>query len=448
MMRAVAIAFLAAGLGLAHGAETPQGVFGTWGGLRTALSDYGVEFELSYINESAANVSGGASREAASADQIFLGGSLDLNRLVSVPGAKIIFSITDRNGESLSTKAGLNTQLEVQEIYGEGNYTRLNQLYWQQQLFDNKVLLKFGRLTGTFDFMPFSCDFQNISFCATIPSHGVVENWIAFPGDTWAGVARFNLERDWYVQTGVYEVNPDFQEHKYRFAFGTPFGGQGTREVAEVGWLPASAGSNGGYRLGAWYDNVGGDDLYLNTAGQPLATNGGTPLQRHHQSGFYAMVQQQLWTPAEDIQVPAVSSAPAPRPRPRTAERRGLSVFMNFMQADPRITAKQQIVSVGLFWTGPFASRPQDDLGVAIGRTHVNNLVAQGEALYNAEVALPSGLPLQPIQHSEYPIEVYYCIKVTPAVELHPNVQIIHAPGGVNERTDVVLFGLHLAVQF
>src|ERR1700691_802044 len=86
MMRAVATAFLAAGLGLAHGAETPQGGFGTWGGLRTALSDYGVEFEGSYINESAANVSGGESREAASADQIFLGGSLDLNRLVSVPG--------------------------------------------------------------------------------------------------------------------------------------------------------------------------------------------------------------------------------------------------------------------------------------------------------------------------------------------------------------------------
>jgi carbohydrate-selective porin OprB len=60
-MRAVATAFLGAGLGLAHGAETPQGVFGTWGGLRTALSDYGVEFELTYINESAANVGGGGS---------------------------------------------------------------------------------------------------------------------------------------------------------------------------------------------------------------------------------------------------------------------------------------------------------------------------------------------------------------------------------------------------
>ena len=45
-------------------------------------------------------------------------------------------------------------------------------------------------------------------------------------------------------------------------------------------------------------------------------------------------------------------------------------------------------------------------------------------------------------------MEIYYGIKVTPAIDLRPNIQIIHAPGGVNERTDVVLFGLHLAVQF
>ena len=448
-MRAVATAFLGAGLGLAHGAETPQGVFGTWGGLRTALSDYGVEFELTYINESAANVSGGGSREAAYADQIYLGASLDLARLVSLPGAKIIFSMTDRNGESLSVKAPLNTLLEVQEIYGEGNYTRLNQLYWEQQLFDSRVLLKFGRLSGTFDFMPFSCDFQNLTFCGTLPSY-VVANWVAFPGGTWAGVARFNLKSDWYLQGGVHEVDPGYQDHKYRFAFGTPFGGPGTRENAEVGWLPASAGPNGGYRLGAWYDNVGGDDLYLNTAGQPLATSGGMPLQRHHQSGFYAMVQQRVWAPAEDTLAPSpsASAAPAPRPRPRPAEARGVSVFMNFVQADPRITAKQQIVEVGLFWTGPFASRPQDDLGVAIGRVHVNNLIAQGQALYNAEVALPSDVPPEPIQHNEYPMEGYYGMRVTPAILLRPNIQIIHAPGGVNERTDVVLFGLHLEVQF
>ena len=83
--------------------------------------------------------------------------------------------------------------------------------------------------------------------------------------------------------------------HLVSAEFGTPFGGIGKRVVAEAGWLPKSAGPDGGYRLGAWYDDVGGNDLYLNTAGQPLVTNGGSPLQRHHESGFYAMAQH--WRP-------------------------------------------------------------------------------------------------------------------------------------------------------
>ena len=422
---------LGAALGVAHSAEVPQGLFGDWGGLRSYLVEHGVDLELSYINEFAANTQGGTSREAAYADQIYFGGSLDLQRLMGITGSKVVFSFTDRNGESLSTKAGLNTLLEVQEIYGLGNFARLNQLYWEQHLFDDRLLLKFGRLTGTFDFMPFSCFFQNITFCATLPSHNVAENWIPFPGSTWAGVARVNLTNDkhWYLQAGVYEVNPEFYEPKYRFAFGTPFGGPGTREVLEIGWLPPSAGAEGGYRIGAWYDNVGGNDLFLNTDGEPLATQGGTPMPRHHQNGFYAMAQQRVWSY-------------------HGSAMRGISLFFNFVQADHRIAEIQQIAEVGLFWTGVTSWRPQDDLGIAIGRAHVNSLLADGAALYNSEVAVPSGLPGRPVPGNENATELHYSVNVTPAITIRPNIQFIRAPGGIHEAEDVLVFGVHLSIEF
>ena len=419
---------LLAGLGVARAAEIPQGLLGDWGGLRTYLADHGVDLELSYINESAVNVRGGDSREAAYADQFYFGGWLNLKQLVGVPGARIVFSLSDRNGESLTVKAGLHNLLEVQEIYGLGNYARLNQLYWEQRLFDDRLLLKFGRLTGTFDFMPFSCYFQNIAFCATLPSHNVAANWIPFPGSTWAGVARLDFKNDWYVQGGVYEVNPDFYEPKYRFAFGTPFGGPGKREVLEVGWLPKSAGVDGGYRIGAWYDNVGGDDLFLNTEGAPLATAGGTPLQQHHQSGFYAMAQQQVWTHPG-------------------SERRRISLFANFVQADRRIAEIEQIAEVGFFWTGPTSLRPQDDFSGAVARVHVNSLIAEGATLYNSQSPPPPGPP-KPVPYNEWSSEIHYSVNVTPAITVRPNVQFIHAPGGVDERTSVVVLGLHLSVQF
>src|SRR5258708_36264685 len=415
--------------GRARAADSSEGLLGDWGGRRTLMVNHAFGVELSYINEVASNGRGGAAQKTADAEQVYFGGSLDLERLYDVPGAKLVFSLTDRNGDSLSVKAKLNTLLEVQEIFGEGNYVRLNQLYWDQQLFDRRVELKFGRLTGTFDFMPFSCNFQNITFCATLPSHNVVAHWIAFPGSTWAGVVRVNFKSDWYLQAGVYEINPNFAEYKYRFAFGTPFVGLGKRVVAEAGWLPQSAGPDGGYRPGAWYVDVGGNDLYLNAAGQPLATSGGTPLQRHHEAGFYSMAQQHFWTQ-------------------KGSDTHGWSVFMNFVQTDHDITKIGQIAELGLFWTGPLPARPQDDLGIALGRVQVNHRLRDGEVLYNAQVAPRLNLPAQPVQHAEYPTEIYYSLNVTPAITLRPNVQLIHAPGGVNNRVNVLVVGLHSSVKF
>jgi porin len=417
------------GYGEARAAESIAGLLGDWGGLRTILLDHGVDLELSGINEVASNVLGGALRETQDANQVYFGGSLDLDRMLSLPGTSLVFSLTDRSGQSLSTKAGLNTLLEVQEIYGEGDYVRLNQLYWRQQLFDKRVELKFGRLTGTFDFMPFSCNFQNITFCATLPSHNVVAHWTAFPGSTWAGIVRVALKEDWYLQSGVYEINPDFAEYRYRFAFGTPFAGLGERVVTEVGWLPRSAGSDGGYRLGTWYDNVGGNDLYLNAAGEPLVTNGGTPLQRHHEAGFYAMAQQQVWGQGGSAS-------------------HGLSLFINFVQTDHDITKIEQIAEVGLFWAAPLSARPQDDLGIAFGRVRVNSKIADSEVVYDAQVASLLSLPPESVQRAEYPLEIYYSVKVTPVITIRPNIQLIRSPGGVDDRANVLVLGLHSSVNF
>jgi porin len=406
--------------------QSSEGLSGDWGGARSWLFAHGIELEGSYINEFALTA-GGAPSATADADQFYVGGALNLQRLARVAGAQIIFSFTDRNGTSLSLQPGHQTLLEVQEIYGEGNYTRLNQLYWKQQLLDGKLTLKFGRLTGTFDFMPFSCHFQNITFCATITSHNVVPNWVAFPGGTWAGVVRFAPNPQWYAQFGVYEVNPSLQQHGARFTLGEPFGGVGRRVVSEFGWLPDADAEGSAYRLGLWYDDVGGSDFYLNRAGRPLATDKGSPLQHHQQSGFYAMAQQRIWGTG-------------------VADKRGVSVFLNFVQADRQVSVKDQIAEIGVFWVGPLAARPHDEIGAAIARVHVSSRLAASERLYNARVAEPDDLPLQGVQGYEFPLEIYYSLAPNPAVTIRPNLQIIRSPEGVRERSALVVVGLHVSV--
>jgi porin len=141
------------------------------------------------------------------------------------------------------------------------------------------------------------------------------------------------------------------------------------------------------------------------------------------------MAQQQVWTQ-------------------KGSDTRGLSVFVNVVQTDHDITKIGQIAELGLFWTGPLPACPHDDLGIAFGRVQVNPRVADGEVLYNAQVASRLNLPAQPVQHAEYPAEIYYSLNVTPAVTLRPNVQLIHAPGGVNNRVNVLVVGLHSSVKF
>jgi porin len=408
--------------------ETATHLLGDWGGIHSLLEERGLNLQANYVNEVSSNIAGGVERDTVYADQFFFGGSLDFERAIGLPGTKWVFSLSNRNGDNLAQKADLQTLLLVDEVWGQGSYTRLNQFYLEQTLFNSAIDLKFGRMTGSGDFMPFTCAFQNQTFCGTLPAY-VVPNWVPFPGSTWAGILRVNFNGGFYAQAGAYEVNPAFARHQYTFAFGKPFGGQGERYVLEGGWISQNSEAPGAYRLGTWYDNVGGADLFLNEMGRPLALDGGSALQRSHQGGFYAMAQQRLWTGG-------------------TATVRTFDLFANLVQADSHVSLKDQIVEIGFFMKGALSWRPQDQVGFAVGRVHVSDQASAGQQLFNYEVAPILGLPEQAVQHAEYPAELFYSVAVTPAVSIQPNVQLIRAPGGVSGRSDVVILGLKSVVSF
>jgi porin len=175
-----------------------------------------------------------------------------------------------------------------------------------------------------------------------------------------------------------------------------------------------------------WYDSSNQPDVFLAANNQPLALNPGLRARvRGSENGGYAMLQQQLTTVHGD-------------------RSRGLSVFANFVQADRNTARIDQLISLGVFYTGLFDTRPRDDLGFAAGRTHVNGRLADDQALRNA-----ADMESLPLPGSEYPFELYYSINIacrsTSSVcglTLRPNVQYIHQPRGTSQNTDVVVMGL------
>jgi porin len=155
-----------------------------------------------------------------------------------------------------------------------------------------------------------------------------------------------------------------------------------------------------------------------------LAIAGGEPLMRHGEYGGYFNFLQRLTAPL-------------------TGEsKQGVSVFLNGIYADRRTSTLDSQMAAGVLYTGPFSSLPEDELGFAIGRTHVNSRVADVEWLQNELGRGPVG-----VQSAEYVGELFYKIQATRWLDLRPNIQYVCQPGGISNKASDVVIGLKLSVN-
>jgi len=399
---------------------------GDWGGWRSRLFEDGFNFTFGYTTETAANLQGGTNEGVRYTDQWTLGATLDLDKLLGLNGARIQITLTDRNGRSLSNDEHLGSLQEVQEVFGRGQTWRITQFWYDQAYFDKALDWKIGRLTVGEDFASFSCDFMNLAFCGSQPGNVVGSYWFNWPVSQWATRLKAALPSFGYVQLGAYEVNPGYLSRSYAFNPGDPPGATGALIPAEIGWLPSFGArqQSGSYKFGAWYNTSKTPDVVENTEGQPLVVDGGQPRGRDGAYGAYINFVQKLTTPS-----------------PGQPDR-GLSAFLNVTIADRQTATLDNQIATGIKYVGLFDSRPRDDIALAFARTHVNSRVRAAEELENA-----AGLGPVPLQSAEYETELYYTVHATDWLNLRPNIQYIHQPGGIRQTDDVIL-GLKTALRF
>ena len=120
---------------------------GNWNGLRTRLSEPGINFNLGYEFESAANLTGGRRVGVRYTDQWTASTNLNLEKLVGLSAAAFQFTVTDRNGRNLSSDLRLGTLQIVQEVFGRGQTWRITQLWYNQTYFGGALAFKVGRLS-------------------------------------------------------------------------------------------------------------------------------------------------------------------------------------------------------------------------------------------------------------------------------------------------------------
>ncbi|WP_260928458.1 carbohydrate porin [Novosphingobium sp. 9] len=418
----------------AHAADAPAPVeqetptptptlTGDWGGLRSDLRDKGIDLSIGYTGELATNVSGGSRKAVNDTDQITVGAAIDADKLMGLRGGSFQATVTYRRGENLSQNAGLDTLLQVQEVYGRGQTFRLTEFSYSQDL-GGGVDVKLGRLPVGNDFSSFSCDFMNGSFCGAPIGNIGGDFWYNWPVSQWA--ARLRVKHgSAYAMIGAYEVNPRNLENT--FTIGHFKGATGVLIPFEMGHglrlghdhLP------GLIKAGGWYSTADADDVLLGTDRLPAVAADQPMLQRSGRYGGFVIIQQQLtgrYTQSADGTTHATQ---------------GLSTFATFTQADRNTARVDNQITAGLHYLGFADSRPQDFIQLGVARTHLNARAALADELQ-------TGVDIS--QGAEYEIEADYGLQLTPWMNVQPNVQYIANPDGDKKRTNIVVLGLKTAI--
>lgn len=411
---------------------------GDWGGARTQLRDKGYDFMVGYVGEAAGNIAGGYNRDktARYTAQWALGTQVDLDKVLGWKDADFVFTITERNGNSLSQERISDPrtgQLSlVQEVWGRGQTWRLTRMWYRQKYIEGALELKVGRFAQYEDFDAFPCNFQSLSFCGAPIGNYAFDILYSWPISQWAARLRYNFKEDWYTQIGVFEQNPSLLENHNGFKLSTS-GSKGVVLPVELVWTPrvGQRALPGSYRVGYYYSSASANDVYEDVEGQPQALTGRPFKKRGSKHGWWFGAQQQVTAHDGDAT-------------------RGLSVFVNATWHDQATSRIDNYQSIGVVYTGLLDARPKDDIGLAVSRIHINDDVAR----YEKELNGASGIGdyddpgFVPVQHTENNVELNYGLHVANWLTVRPNIQFVRQPGGVKEVDDAWVAGLKIQASF
>jgi len=238
-----------------------------WVGLRTYLDELGLKPTASYTTQPMGNPTGGRSQGFTYAAT--LQGSLvvDLSKLIGVPGLSSHALAAWSSGRNLSADF-IGNVFTVQSTYsspnnGASNLT-IGELYLQQKLSDDSIILAAGRLApqSTFATMPVLNQYVNGAI-NPIPGHLAINDFSFTgypPGTEWGAQGIDNINPRFQIAAGVFNTNPNSAGGgKGGADFALQQGNRGALSVAQMNYFfnhaSGDTGLSGQYAVGVFYDN-------------------------------------------------------------------------------------------------------------------------------------------------------------------------------------------------
>ncbi|MEM7170045.1 MAG: carbohydrate porin [Pseudomonadota bacterium] len=376
---------------------------GDWGGARTDLSNDGFTPALNYTTDLMANPSGGMNQSGAYAAGWTGSLDFDLEKLAGIKGLSFFAAGSLQQGRDLSGD-DIGNIFAVAQVFN-GDVWRLNQLYFEQSLWQDDVNIAIGRLAAGDDFATSDSYGYYVSGAVNGNPTGILANIPSFttpPFAQWGARVTVQPTSDIYISGGAYNADPSVQDddqHGIDFKFNPDDGVLG---LAEIGYSlnqgDKDPGLPGQYSFGAYYDSS--DFARLD---DPTAEENGN-------YGLYAIGQQMVYREG------------------KAGSDQGLTLWGTLT------TGPDQSIN-----TLPFA---------AFGGAYYQGLIPERDNDVTA-VAAYYGLFSDdlPGQSYELALEVNHRFQLAPWLYLTPDFQYIINPngGGID---DAAVVGIEISIDF
>jgi porin len=377
---------------------------------RNWLEEHGLLFFGWYMVALQGNPSGGIDQGFAYAGLFDFGVDVDFDTLLGLEGLLLHASGSWASGSDLSDDVG---SLATVNAVFSGDSMRLFEMYVEQQLFDDTLSLRLGRLSVGWEYgLEYDIFTQYLSAAFRLNVFALDENdenFSVIPFANWGARLRWTPSENWRFQFSFMNGFPrDFADDRFH---GTEFSfepGKGAFFIAEGAYQWAATAARrrahpgrlpGRLVLGAYYDT--GSFPYVDGSGST-----DTDL-----FNVYAALRQKVW-------------------EPEPLSERGLDLWTSFV-----VAGREEILSVPLFWsggalwTGPFAMRPDDTVAFGFASSWLSELLAGAS-------------------NNETVLELAYNCVLTSWLSVTADAQYIVRPGGTGAVDDATVLGLLFYLTF
>lgn len=351
---------------------------GEWGGARATLAEQGLAIDGSWTGEAARVFGGGAHERSSFRNLLDLNATLDLEPLLSLPGATLYADYYVLNGRPLFDDVGdfqWCSNIDSEPMH------QLAELWWEQRLVDGALRWKIGKVDANTEF-------------------GYAENTLEFvhSGLAWPVTSAMPLYPDPATSVNLFLTpieNCTLALGCYDGAGQEGFstGGRGTStflgDPAATFWI-GQLDLRWSLAEGALPGRVGlGATLHTGTFDRFDGA------RQHGAKSFYATLDQALWREhpddAEDLQ--------------------GLAFGAIAGRADDDVSEAAAQLSAGVVWTGFLPGRDDDVVGLGASWLRFAPDAGFGD---DHELAL----------------ELLWKVQVTPWLVVRPDLQLVLDPGG------------------